>query len=354
METISYKCPNCGGGLIFSPDTQRFKCEFCLSDFAQQQLEHMEPESSTEQPDNQSSSVPQSEAVEEMAVYNCPSCGAEIVADPTTAATFCYYCHNPVVLSGRLSGEFRPDYVLPFTIDRERAVDIFKGWVGKKKFVPKSFYSKKQIEKMTGVYYPYLLYSCKVDAHMEAEGKNIRQWRSGDMEYTETKVYRISRSGNMDISNITRNALQKAEHQFSEAVMPFDMAKLQPFSSGFLSGFVAEKRDMGRDDFVSEIEQEVKQFATDKMRREISGYDSIAVKNTQSSIQTAEWRYALMPVWTITYKDKSDRKLYYFALNGQTGSICGALPVDSKRLLILFLCIFLPLFLMFLIGGLSL
>ena len=47
----------------------------------------------------------------EAVLYTCPSCGAEIVTDSTTAATFCYYCHNPVVLSGRVSGEFLPDLV---------------------------------------------------------------------------------------------------------------------------------------------------------------------------------------------------------------------------------------------------
>ena len=34
----------------------------------------------------------------EAVIYNCPSCGAEIVTDATTAATFCYYCHNPSCL----------------------------------------------------------------------------------------------------------------------------------------------------------------------------------------------------------------------------------------------------------------
>ena len=56
---------------------------------------------------------------EDALVYICPSCGAEVVTDATTAATFCYYCHNPVVLSGKLSGEFLPDYVIPFAMDKK-------------------------------------------------------------------------------------------------------------------------------------------------------------------------------------------------------------------------------------------
>ena len=50
----------------------------------------------------------------EAVIYNCPSCGAEIVTDATTAATFCYYCHNPVVLGKRLEGKYLPNKVIPF------------------------------------------------------------------------------------------------------------------------------------------------------------------------------------------------------------------------------------------------
>ena len=43
-------------------------------------------------------------AVGYSAMFFAACCGAEVVTDATTAATFCYYCHNPVVLSGKLSG----------------------------------------------------------------------------------------------------------------------------------------------------------------------------------------------------------------------------------------------------------
>ena len=86
MAAITYKCPNCDGGLIFDPSSQKYHCEFCLSDFTQEELDVPEPEDS------------------QAVLYTCPSCGAQIVTDETTAATFCYYCHNPVVLSGKLTG----------------------------------------------------------------------------------------------------------------------------------------------------------------------------------------------------------------------------------------------------------
>ena len=90
-----------------------------------------------------------------MMVYSCPSCGAEIVAEETTAATSCYYCHNPVVLSGKLDGAYEPDSVIPFEVDQKTARERFKEWIGKKRYVPGDFYSPEQMKRLEGIYYPY-------------------------------------------------------------------------------------------------------------------------------------------------------------------------------------------------------
>ena len=38
MAAITYKCPNCGGGLIFDPQTQKYACEYCRSECAEEEL----------------------------------------------------------------------------------------------------------------------------------------------------------------------------------------------------------------------------------------------------------------------------------------------------------------------------
>ena len=39
MGVITYKCPNCDGGLVFDPSSQKYHCEFCLSNFTQEALD---------------------------------------------------------------------------------------------------------------------------------------------------------------------------------------------------------------------------------------------------------------------------------------------------------------------------
>lgn len=342
MAVITYKCPNCGGDLRFDPEKQKHRCEYCQSLFTQEQLEAFK---------KQDASPAQAESHTEALQYNCPSCGAEIVTDENTAATFCYYCHNPVVLAGRMQGEYHPDKVIPFAVDREKALDIFDKWISKKKYIPKAFYSKEQIEKLTGVYFPYWLYSCQVEGTLDAEGVKHKIWTAGEIQYTQTQKYDVSREGQMQVEHVTRNALTKANRKLVEGVLPFEMEKLQPFSMSYLSGFMAEKRDMDEDKFRDEVQQEVKGFADHSLQSEAVGYDSLQVRQQTTELKQEKWEYALMPVWTLTYKDPKQDKIYYFACNGQTGKVCGELPVDMGRLMMLFASVFAPIFLVLLIVG---
>ena len=94
-----------------------------MSLFSQEEIDAMNAAQSTEKtvPDDTDASDEQTADKEKSAVvYTCLSCGAEIVTDETTAATFCYYCHNPVVLGGRLEGDFLPDKVIPCSVSAVR------------------------------------------------------------------------------------------------------------------------------------------------------------------------------------------------------------------------------------------
>lgn len=340
MAVVSYKCPNCGGDLRFSPNTQKYECEYCFSDFSQEELEALKPAEgkeekieSYEETSEGESPEAESEKTEEQAeamFYQCPSCGAEIVTDETTAATFCYYCHNPVVLSGRVSGEFLPDKIIPFSIDKKQATEKFLEYVHSKKFVPKAFFNKQQIEKISGVYFPYWMVDMDMEGSMQAEGRNLRVWRSGDTEYTETKVYRVEREGAIHLEDITKNALKKSNAQLAEGVLPYDVSKGQKFHMGFLSGFLAEKRDINREELSAQVQQEADEYGEKILRGTVKGYSSVSVKSCHLNRQKENWDYIMLPVWTVTYKGRNG-KIYYYSMNGQDGKVYGELPIDYKK-----------------------
>ncbi len=352
MSAITYKCPNCDGGLVFDPESGTYACEYCLSKFTQEELNADEQSAETvqqEQPTEESESPKQESAV----IYHCPSCGAEIITDETTAATFCFYCHNPIVLSGKLEGEYLPDGIIPFKITKEEAIQRFNEWIQKKKFIPHGFYSKRQIEKMSGVYFPYWLYGCETDSQMNGNAKDIRIWRVGDTEYTETKIFDIRRSGKVHFKHLPKTALQKAQNAMLKGIFPYEFGVMEKFHMGFLAGFQAEKRDIDKETLTEEIRREIREFAEKRMRDTISGHNSFHMESQNHEILEERFQYVLLPVWVLTYREKGNQ-VYYFAMNGQTGEIVGKLPVDQRKLAILGGIIFIAVFALFLIGGLLL
>lgn len=358
-DVLIHYCPNCGGPLTFNPSDQKFHCDYCLSIFTVEDIEKFEAKQKTAEQNADTSSptatqAPTAEATAttaetttdttsettvegqtenpEIDLFLCPSCGAQIATDATTAATYCYFCHNPVVLSGRLSGKFLPNKVLPFKIDRKTAENAFLEWSSKKRFVPKDFFNRDQIEKITGVYFPYWVVDAETQGEYSGQGTALRVWIVGDLEYTETKIYQVYRKGTAKIHALVKNALTKnVQQKMVESVQPFPVDEAVDFHTEYLSGFQAEKRDIEIAELAPEIEGELKTYTTDLLKDTVSGYTTFTGKQSSVSVVREDNHYMLLPVWLVTYHDTND-KTYYYAMNGQTGKTSGVLPISNRRL----------------------
>lgn len=323
MAGVTYKCPSCGAYLNFDPESQSWKCPFCDSSFEQSDLSETDTASAQESP---AASYGEGGQL----LYHCPSCGSEIVTDETTVATKCYYCHSPVVLDGKMQDDLRPDTVLPFAIDKEKAVETFMSWVKTKRYVPKAFFSKAQVANMTGVYYPHFVTECELDGAVDGEGQEVNVINEPKYIVTHTRHYHVRREGRMRFSNILRPALSKANRKLSEGIHPFPLSEEKPFSDAYLSGFIAERRDIEAAEAQAEVQQEVAGYVKPLLSETIH-YDSFHV-TPSSRVRSMKSRYVLLPTWVLTYPNKQNPKdPYYYALNGCTGEVCGKLPCDTKK-----------------------
>ena len=41
MNTVQYKCPNCGAELTFDPEHQNFSCEYCDSTYTEAEMQQL-------------------------------------------------------------------------------------------------------------------------------------------------------------------------------------------------------------------------------------------------------------------------------------------------------------------------
>ena len=334
MPVLEYKCPNCGGGLELNPANQKMKCPFCLSEFEQAEIERLFAEQeknkfNTDGAEEEEKARKDAEFAGSTNIYRCQSCGAEIMADDTTAATFCLYCHNPVVLSARCSGELRPSRLIPFMTTKEQATSNYQAWCGKKWFVPKEFKAVTTAEKISGVYIPFWLADCSVNGMIHADGKKIRTWTSGNYRYTETREFDVRRAASGVFKGIPADGSSKAEDGLMDALEPFDYSNIREFSMNYLSGFLAEKYDVDRKDVFPRIKARVDEN-TEALIRNSMQYDKISILEKNIVIEKTDWEYVMMPVWFMTYKFND--KDYYFAMNGETGKVTGILPLSKKKL----------------------
>ncbi len=330
MATHIYKCPNCDAELTFEPKRGDFACKYCASRFTQAELDELETAKQAEA--KQESDAQQADADDkgEMKLYSCPSCGAEIVADATTAATFCFYCHSPVVLTGKLAGKYKPDKMIPFKVDKSEVQAKLLEWCRKKRFIDKRFFDESQMDKLTGVYFPFWVLSAKLKSSFKAKGTDLRVWIVGDIEYTETSVYQVDRDADIDFSDLTMKALSREDVKLLNGLYPFDMKQSIPFDMAYLSGFYAEKRDIEREGVEKAARSELYEAAKTLQAEAVSGYGALSEQNCTAAAESEDWSYTLLPAWMLTYQYNGET--YYFAMNGQTGKICGRVPMDKPRI----------------------
>ena len=183
---------------------------------------------------------------------------------------------------------------------------------------------------MTGLYVPFWVADCDVDARYSATGKKVRTWTSGQYVYTETKEFRVIRAGNMVTRGIPADGETKIEDLLMEAIEPYDYRELKDFSMSYLSGFYADKYDVDKAAVFPRIRARSNQACSALVRSTISGYSSYIPSNENYTITNTDWSYTLLPVWFMSYKYKD--RIYEFAINGQTGKLAGTPPLSKGRL----------------------
>ncbi|MEA4911511.1 MAG: TFIIB-type zinc ribbon-containing protein [Oscillospiraceae bacterium] len=319
MSVTQYKCPNCGGAIVFDPATQDIICPYCKSHYTKKDF------------DGTTAKAGADDGFEsDAATYTCGNCGAQIVTTATTAATYCYFCHTPVVLEKRLSGTKKPDYVLPFKLTKDQATERLTGLFKSARFLPPIFKDRGELEKVSGVYFPYWFTDSDADVALRGTGQNIRVWRAGDYEYTETSIYEIRRGGNVLLNSLSEPAIKDAGKVNLDYVCPFDDTSFENFSMTYLAGLFAEQRELDQLDVAEKMRAKMNTLAGNAVRSTIGAYSSVSVDSLNVDVKNTVWKYALLPVWVMTYNVEGTR--YVYAINGQSGKIYGDLPVDKKKL----------------------
>ena len=268
------------------------------------------------------------EGGENLPIYHCKSCGADVLAAGEEAALTCPYCSSNIVLTDKLSGNIRPNGIIPFKIAKKDLKQHLDNFYKNKKLLPKNFFSASHIEKVTGVYVPFWLFSGNIYGTCAYTGKNTSTTVSGDYEVTTTKIYDVVRDTSIGFSGIPIDASDKIEDKLMDSVLPYDMSELKPYQSGYLSGYTADRFDVPGKYLQTRAEQLMKETTNDIVKSSVSGqYTQITPKYKHLNAGQIDVKYVLLPIYM--FKIKYANKKYQFAVNGQTGKVVGSLPISK-------------------------
>lgn len=351
-----YKCPNCGGYVEFDSTIQKMKCPFCdsvfeVSDFlteedVQDSHESGEDISADEAADEplagssgeagetatwecESEQVWSESELEGMMVYHCDSCSGEIIGDANMGATRCPYCGNNVVIREKFAGGLKPDYLIPFVHTAKEAEQHLEKHIRSYRFAPASFYDRKNLSEVKGIYVPFWLFDSSADFNCTYEGTRMgRRWRDGDYNCQEIEHYLIRKKGYMDFQKIPADGSRKMDDQMMDSLEPFDMSAMVPFASPYLAGFWADRYDVAAEENQKRVDDRVYQTVETEVNASVQGFQSISRKHGVIEPHGGKASYALLPVWMLTMKWKD--QTYTYAMNGQTGKIVGTIPFDGK------------------------
>ncbi len=327
-----YKCPCCGGAITFDSSLQKMKCPYCDTEFEMETLVSYDDALNTAQSDQmhwetEAGSDWQAGESENLRVYVCKSCGGEIVTDETTGASSCPYCDNPIVMMGQFAGELKPDFVIPFKLDKKAAVAALNRHYGGKKLLPKVFKDQNHIEEVKGIYVPVWLFDADAHAQIRYKGTKTRTWSDSRYNYTEVSHYLISRSGSLGFERVPVDGSSKMDDTLMESIEPFRFSDAVDFQTAYQAGFLADKYDVDAETSIERANARIKKSTEDAFAKTVTGYDSVVPENTSVQLENGHAKYALYPVWLLNTDWKG--KKYTFAMNGQTGKLVGDLPLDK-------------------------
>lgn len=352
-QITNYQCPSCMGPLHFQSDTGMLKCDYCDSTFSMAEIEAMYAEQNaeaeaagpasapewTDSPSWNVSGVGDSWGADaaNMRAYNCPSCGAELICDSTTAATSCPYCGNPSIIPSQFSGVLKPDYVIPFRLDKDEAVSRLSRYYRGKLFLPSKFSAHNHIQEIKGVYVPFWLFDSSADARAAYNATRSHTHTEGDYRVTTIEHYDVQRAVTATFEQVPADGSSKMPNDYMDSIEPFDYSELQPFTMACMPGYLADKFDVPAEECTERINNRCRASVQEILNSSIAGYDSCSPRQVDIRMQKPKVKYALLPVWLLStqWHDKN----YLFAMNGQTGKFVGDLPVSKGKYLAAFAAI---------------
>ena len=331
----NYKCKFCGAELYWNTDEGCLKCNYCESTYQPSDFDDATQSEViiTEKPVEPIYTA--ASETEQMVVYECKTCGGEVVAMETTMATICPYCGEAISITSKSAGEFRPQLLIPFEKSKELIVQSYKDYVNRSLLTPRKFKKEHTIEKIQGLFSPFNLHTVVEHSKHRFSAETTSSSRRGDDKITHHRVYDLAIIADGKFKRIPTDGVKTLDNALMDSLEPFEYSALTPYNPAFMAGFLAEQIDEDDEKMSVRAEARSKNGMTEKARAAFRGYQDLRLINEEHEVKEHIKEYVMLPVWLLNVKHGDEN--YQFAVNGQTGKVVGKLPMDIKKLILILL-----------------
>lgn len=330
-------CINCGAELNYKPGTTNISCEYCghqeSIQIDENGFEELELYPYLKEMGAQKHS-------EEISMLHCKNCGANQHVEENYKSLHCVYCSMPLILEDAYKEDWiLPGAVLPFQIEKEKSFLIFKKWVDRLWWAPNKLKKAALDPQFTkGLYLPYWTFDAALKASYTGqrgeyyyETRRVRNAQGKMVSQRVRKTRWYPASGN--VSGFVDDTLIEASKQKSgripNKIARWNLKKLQPFSSSFLSGFVTEKYTIPLKEGHLYSKEIAKDIARRWCRQDIGG-DTQRVTSMDMQLSEETFKHILLPVYVSAYRFNG--KEYHFFINGENGQISGSRPYSFWKI----------------------
>jgi hypothetical protein len=328
-----FTCEQCGAVLSYAPGTSELVCTYC----GHRNRIVETPVEIVESPLDPALRAAGGEAPPSQEIpAKCGSCGADFAFKPPSFAGPCPFCSQPVVADPAPWRRLAPVGVLPFLIGGAEARRLVGDWLKGLWFAPSGISEQARGPgRLHGVYMPYWTFDSRTrtaytgrrgDVYYVTEsfdavvgGRRVRQTRQVPKIRWRPARGRVAR----DFDDVLVLAGETLPTHLVEALEPWDLEGMRPYTPDYLTGFDGELYQIPVDQGFARGQAIMHQVISMDIRADIGG-DQQVIEHMQVEQEGQTFKYVLLPVWVAAFRFVG--RPYRFVVNGRTGEVHGERP----------------------------
>lgn len=228
---------------------------------------------------------------------------------------------------------YRPEKLISFRVTREEALAACRKFYRGRWLLPKVFLREDHLQEMSGGYVPYLLHSGKAYGRIEYDAQDSQPQNGPGKIVKRVDNYTVRREGTVSYSLLPIIAPGLIPEDFMKKLEPFDFRALRLIENSKESAELGDLSSMEIRDNLPDAETRIREIVMRVLRETVS-HDYVREQKIEVDLTEDHVDCILLPIYILT--TKFGRRNYHFAVNGQTGSVYGDLPVHPWKLLAAF------------------